>query len=154
MSIFGPFSSRTTSAVTRIFPSAVASVVTLSPSTRSSAGSSTVAPAPADRRSTTTTSPTATFSWRPPAFTIAYTTLLLISARLPLVCAVLDAAEPAENRARVADTQDQRALRRADVQAYGIGSAGSNEPPPRGDRPTTPPGRPCVSPERPRRPRA
>src|SRR3954451_654939 len=117
MSIFRPFSSATTAAGRATLPSAGAWVGNSSPSTRSSAGSSTVAPAPAARRSTTTTSPTATFSWRPPAFTIAYTTLLLISARLPLVCAVLDAAEPDDNRVRVADTQDQRALRRADVQA-------------------------------------
>src|SRR6478736_5317032 len=81
MSIFGPFSSRTTSAVTLILASAAASDVTAVPSTRRSAGSSTVSPAAAASRSTTTTSPTATFSWRPPAFTIAYTTLLLISAR-------------------------------------------------------------------------
>jgi len=45
MSIFGPFSSRTTSAVTLTFASTSASVVTFSPSTSSRAVSSMVEPA-------------------------------------------------------------------------------------------------------------
>src|SRR5665647_2108674 len=81
MMIFGPRSSRMTSAVTVTLASALASEVTFSPSTSRTAGSCTVEPAPPDNRSTTTMSPTDTFSCRPPALTIAYTTSLLISAR-------------------------------------------------------------------------
>src|SRR5674476_1203555 len=81
MMIFGPRSSRMTSAVTVTLASALASAVTFSPSTSRTAGSCTVEPAPPDNRSTTTMSPTDTFSCRPPALTIAYTTSLLISAR-------------------------------------------------------------------------
>src|SRR4051794_27305653 len=152
MSILGPFSSRTTSAVTVTLASASASVVTFSPSTRSRAGSSTVEPACAARRSTTTTSPTATFSWRPPAFTIAYTTLLLISARRT-ACqhAQSKILVPTCARAHPATTGDDRwpwgfasaplrrtsggtrqaahmisAYRRADVLGYGPHAAGSN----------------------------
>src|SRR5665647_1610552 len=81
MMIFGPRSSRMISAVTVTLASALASEVTFSPSTSRTAGSCTVEPALPDNRSTTTMSPTDTFSCRPPALTIAYTTSLLISAR-------------------------------------------------------------------------
>src|SRR3954454_19754633 len=73
MSIFGPLVAATTSTVTVALASADLSVVTSAPSTSSSTGSSTDSPGSAWTRSISRTSPTETFSWRPPARTIAYT---------------------------------------------------------------------------------
>src|SRR3954453_18996216 len=80
MSILGPLAAATTSTVTLALARAAASVVTVSPSTRSSTGSCSVVPRSLASRSTWTRSSTATFSWRPPARTIAYTAGLLASA--------------------------------------------------------------------------
>src|SRR3954454_8280160 len=73
MSILRPLVCSTTSAVTVTPSSADLSLVTVLPSTTSSAGSVTVAPGSPASRSTSTTSPTATLCWRPPPRTIAYT---------------------------------------------------------------------------------
>src|SRR4051812_1146617 len=73
MSILGPLVAATTSTVTVALARAALSLVTDSPSTSRRTGSSTVAPGSAWTRSISRTSPTATFSWRPPARTIAYT---------------------------------------------------------------------------------
>src|SRR3954452_5497255 len=56
------------------FARASASLVTVSPSTRSRTGRATVSPASPARRFTVNVSPTATLCWLPPAFTTAYTT--------------------------------------------------------------------------------
>ena len=64
----------TTSAVTLTPASTHGSLVTVSPSTTSSVESSTLSPTLlSEIRSTSMTSPTATFCWRPPVRTIAYT---------------------------------------------------------------------------------
>src|SRR6478735_11117731 len=73
MWILGPLVAATTSTVTVALARAALSLVTDSPSTSRRTGSSTVAPGSAWTRSISRTSPTATFSWRPPARTIAYT---------------------------------------------------------------------------------
>src|SRR3954452_18648818 len=73
MSILGPLVAATTSTVTVALASAALSLVTEAPSTSRRTGSSTVEPGSACSRSISRTSPTATFSWRPPARTIAYT---------------------------------------------------------------------------------
>src|SRR3954471_22366016 len=74
MWIFGPLPCATISAVTVAFARAAASLVTVSPSTRSRTGRATVSPASPARRFTVNVSPTATLCWLPPAFTTAYTT--------------------------------------------------------------------------------
>src|SRR4051794_28932896 len=74
MWIFGPLPWPTISAVTVAFARASASLVTVSPSTRSRTGRATVSPASPARRFTVNVSPTATLCWLPPAFTTAYTT--------------------------------------------------------------------------------
>src|SRR4051794_33101617 len=74
MWIFGPLPWPTISAVTVAFARAAASLVTVSPSTRSRTGRATVSPASPARRFTVNVSPTATLCWLPPAFTTAYTT--------------------------------------------------------------------------------
>src|SRR5262245_12373541 len=79
MLILGPLAAATISTVTETLASFFASVVTSSPSTRSTAGSWTLVPGSPSTRSIVTTSPTATFSWRPPARTIAYTADLTLS---------------------------------------------------------------------------
>src|SRR4029453_1138142 len=79
MTIFGPRRSSRISAVTFTFARSAAADVTVSPSTKSSAGSSIVLPAPPGTRIRVTKSPTETFSWPPPARTIGYTTLELPS---------------------------------------------------------------------------
>src|SRR3954452_19010990 len=73
MSSLRPLVCSTTSAVTVTPSSADLSLVTVLPSTTSSAGSVTVAPGSPASRSTSTTSPTATLCWWPPPRTIAYT---------------------------------------------------------------------------------
>src|SRR3954468_7623651 len=77
MMILGPLACSTTSAVMLAFASAPVSVVTDSPSTRSTAGSVTASPGPAASRLTVRVSPTSTLCWWPPARTIAYTVKLL-----------------------------------------------------------------------------
>src|SRR5919107_2055168 len=77
MRIFGPLPWPTISPVTVTPARACASLVTVSPSTRSSAGRVTVSPASPTRRLTVNRSPTATLCCRPPALTTAYTTELL-----------------------------------------------------------------------------
>src|SRR3954465_5739408 len=78
MTILGPLPWSTTSAATRVLPSAPASAVTApASSTRSTAGSVTDSPGAAVTRSTSSVSPTATFCWWPPVRTIAYTVRLL-----------------------------------------------------------------------------
>src|SRR3712207_9400262 len=77
MRIFGPLPWPTISPVTVTPASVSASLVTVSPSTRGSAGRLTVAPASPARRFTVNRTPTATLCCRPPAFTTAYTTELL-----------------------------------------------------------------------------
>src|SRR3712207_5004769 len=77
MRIFGPLPWPTISPVTVTPASVSASLVTVSPSTRSRAGRVTVSPASPTRRLTVNRSPTATLCCRPPAFTTAYTTELL-----------------------------------------------------------------------------
>src|SRR5674476_1225766 len=123
MMIFGPRSSRMTSAVTVTLASALASEVTFSPSTSRTAGSCTVEPALPDNRSTTTMSPTDTFSCRPPALTIAYTTSLLISARRNFLARRLRRARlPAKiTGVRAAPHQDT-----PDVPGYGVRCPWSN----------------------------
>src|SRR5262245_38438172 len=79
MLILGPLAAATISTVTETLASFFASVVTSSPSTRSTAGSWTLVPGSPSTRSIVTTSPTATFSWRPPVRTIAYTADLTLS---------------------------------------------------------------------------
>src|SRR4051794_3754819 len=74
MRIFGPLPWPTISPVTVTPARACASLVTVSPSTRSRAGRLTVSPASPARRLTVNRSPTATLCWLPPAFTTAYTT--------------------------------------------------------------------------------
>src|SRR3954449_880672 len=74
MWIFGPLPCPTISPVTVTLARAAASLVTVSPSTRSRAGRATVSPASPARRLTVNRSPTATLCWLPPAFTTAYTT--------------------------------------------------------------------------------
>ena len=59
-------------------------MVTFAPSTTSSAGNETDAPTAASMRSTVIVSPTVTFSWRPPALTIAY---MLIASVLVIIYA-------------------------------------------------------------------
>src|SRR6266508_6176074 len=73
MWIFGPLVRPRTSADTATLASALASAVTVSPSTSRSAGSETVSPTSVCRLSISMTSPTATFCWVPPLRTIAYT---------------------------------------------------------------------------------
>src|SRR5688500_16368087 len=80
MRIFGPLPWPTISPVTVTPASACASLVTVSPSTSSSAGRVTVSPASPARRLTVNRSPTATLCWRPPALTTAYTTNSSIDA--------------------------------------------------------------------------
>src|SRR4051812_40310309 len=70
---FGPLVWATTSPVTLTPASAFASLVTSAPSTRSSAGRLTLAPASPASFSTSTTSPTATLYCLPPVLTMAYT---------------------------------------------------------------------------------
>src|SRR3712207_689828 len=77
MRIFGPLPWPTISPVTVTPASVSASLVTVSPSTRSRAGRVTESPASPTRRLTVNRSPTATLCCRPPAFTTAYTTELL-----------------------------------------------------------------------------
>src|SRR5687767_4922422 len=74
MMILGPLVWPRTSAVTETLASALASVVTESPSTSSTAGSESFSPSPWVTLSISTTSPTATFCCVPPLRTIAYTT--------------------------------------------------------------------------------
>src|SRR3954469_6616201 len=74
MWIFGPLPCPTISPVTVTLARAAASLVTVSPSTRSRTGRATVSPASPARRFTVNVSPTATLCWLPPAFTTAYTT--------------------------------------------------------------------------------
>src|SRR5687767_821572 len=78
MRIFGPLPWPTISPVTVTFARAAASLVTVSPSTRSRAGRATVSPSAPARRLIVNVSPTATLCWLPPAFTTAYTTELLV----------------------------------------------------------------------------
>src|SRR5918995_128979 len=77
MRIFGPLPWPTISPVTVTPASVSASLVTVSPSTRSRAGRVTESPASPTRRLTVNRSPTGTLCCRPPAFTTAYTTELL-----------------------------------------------------------------------------
>src|SRR5690606_20950475 len=77
--IFLPRSARTISAVTVTFARSSVPVVTVSPSTSMSGVWWTVSPTLPSTLFMTPTSPTDTFSCRPRALTIAYTTLLLIS---------------------------------------------------------------------------
>src|SRR5665647_2400096 len=102
MMIFGPRSSRMISAVTVTSASALASEVTFS---------------------TTTMSPTDTFSCRPPALTIAYTTLLLISARRNFLARRLRRARLSAKitGGRAAPHQDT-----PDVPGYGVRCPWSN----------------------------
>src|SRR3954452_2302474 len=74
MWIFGPLPCSTISPVTVTPASACASVVTVSPSTSSRAGSVIVSPASPARRLTVNVSPTPTLCCVPPALTTAYTT--------------------------------------------------------------------------------
>src|SRR5918994_7402715 len=76
--IFGPLVCSTTVAVTEAAASAAASVVTSSPSTRSTAGRLTSAPGFPSIFSTVTTSSTATLYCLPPVLTIAYIDALLL----------------------------------------------------------------------------
>src|SRR3989337_1168382 len=78
MRIFGPLVCSTTVAVTEAAESAAASVVTSSPSTRSTAGRLTSAPGSPLIFSTVTTSSTATLYCLPPVLTIAYIDALLL----------------------------------------------------------------------------
>src|SRR3982751_299845 len=74
MWIFGPLACSMISPVTVTLARAAASLVTVSPSTRSRTGRATVSPAAPARRLIVNVSPTATLCWLPPAFTTAYTT--------------------------------------------------------------------------------
>src|SRR3954471_2591534 len=76
MRIFGPLPWPTISPVTVTLARVCASLVTVSPSTRSRAGRVTVSPASPASRFTVRVSPTATLCWLPPAFTTAYTMIL------------------------------------------------------------------------------
>src|SRR6478752_4702066 len=71
--ILGPLAGLTTSALTVTLASLSASLVTVEPSTTRSGVRSMLSPALPPTLSMIRTSPTATFSWRPPARTIAYT---------------------------------------------------------------------------------
>src|SRR6478752_7067222 len=73
MVILGPLAGLTTSAVTVTLASLAASLVTVPPSTTSSGVRSMLSPGAPATLSISRTSPTDTFSWRPPARTIAYT---------------------------------------------------------------------------------
>ena len=73
MVIFGPLVGLTTSAVTLTLASLPASLVTVEPSTSRSGVRSMLSPASPFTLSMMRTSPTDTFSCRPPARTIAYT---------------------------------------------------------------------------------
>src|SRR6476469_1619836 len=73
MVILGPLAALTTSAVTLTLASLAASLVTVPPSTTSSGVRSMLSPGAPATLSISRTSPTDTFSWRPPARTIAYT---------------------------------------------------------------------------------
>src|SRR5918994_5026336 len=75
MRIFGPLTPPSTSAVTVTPAIASAPVVTVSPSTTMTAGRVSVSPGVVSSWSIAMTSPTETFSWRPPLRTIAYTGL-------------------------------------------------------------------------------
>src|SRR5687768_11118765 len=77
MRSFGPLVWATTSPATVTPASALASLVTLAPSTTSRAGSATASPTPPVTFSTWTTSPTATLYCLPPVLTMAYTGDLL-----------------------------------------------------------------------------
>src|SRR4051794_32633490 len=83
MRIFGPLPWPTISPVTVTLAKACASLVTVSPSTRSRAGRVTVSPASPASRFTVRVSPTATLCWLPPAFTTAYTTNSSIASLCP-----------------------------------------------------------------------
>src|SRR6478735_3470992 len=82
MAGLGPLAALTTSAVPETVDSLSASDVTVEPSTRSSGVSSMASPGRPVTLSTSRTSPTDTFSWRPPARTIAYTVKLTLSSRV------------------------------------------------------------------------
>src|SRR5689334_10972400 len=71
--ILGPLAGLTTSALTVTLASLSASLVIVEPSTTRSGVRSMLSPALPPTLSMIRTSPTATFSWRPPARTIAYT---------------------------------------------------------------------------------
>src|SRR6478609_2296094 len=71
--IFGPLVGFTTSALTVTLASLSASLVTVEPSTTRRGVRSMLSPALPLTLSMIKTSPTETFSWRPPARTIAYT---------------------------------------------------------------------------------
>src|SRR5690349_2804616 len=71
--IFGPLAALTTSALTVTLASLSASLVMVEPSTTRSGVRSMLSPALPLTLSMMRTSPTETFSWRPPARTIAYT---------------------------------------------------------------------------------
>src|SRR5680860_970247 len=75
--IFGPLVWPRTSALTFTLASMSASTVTVSPSTKRTAGNETDSPSTDETRSISMTSPTATFCCWPPLRTIAYTTGLL-----------------------------------------------------------------------------
>src|SRR3954470_7450438 len=82
MTILGPLAALTTSALTDTLDSLSASDVTVVPSKRGSAVSSMASPGWPVTLWTSRTSPTETFSWRPPARTIAYTVKLTLSSRV------------------------------------------------------------------------
>src|SRR5690625_204143 len=126
--IFLPRSGRTISAVTATLARSSAPVVTLSPSTSMSGVRLTVSPTSPSTLFMTTTSPTDTFSCRPPALTIAYTTLLLISVVTGPRAASGTGAREAHKGVRPI---------RTDAQGYASHGAGANV---RGPRP---PPEPC-----------
>src|SRR5262249_58274645 len=78
--ILGPLVCSSTSPVTAILPNALASVVTVAPSTTRATGSDTCAPASDSSFSTLTTSPTATLYCLPPVLTIAYVAIVLLNS--------------------------------------------------------------------------
>src|SRR3954467_696708 len=82
MRIFGPLVCSTRVAVTEAAASAVASVVTASPSTRRTTGRVSVAPGSPLIFSTVSTSPSATLYCFPPVLTIAYIDALLLARGL------------------------------------------------------------------------
>src|SRR3954469_15166254 len=82
MLILGPLVAPRISALTTYLDSSAAALTTLSPSTTSSAGNVTDAPASPASLSTVSTSSTATFSCLPPQRTIAYTAEPFPCARL------------------------------------------------------------------------
>src|SRR4051794_1618662 len=119
MVILGPLAGLTTSAVTLTPASVAASLVTVPPSTTSNGVRSMLSPGAPVTLSISRTSPTDTFSWRPPARTIAYT-----GHSLSMVSETARALEPSRS-SRVSGAQIGG---RTNARSYRLGGSPPKSP--------------------------